>query len=249
MVEATNLSRMDILTDSGMIRRITEGMAAPKMLNSNEWLARELHDGLLQNLLYLDLELTSLASWKTDESQDFDHRVEAMHQVVRVGIEELRDALGMLRSQTPARNGQGARISHESLQEGLAKLVESFNAKFGERVRLGVQNADWPAVVPSFIGHQVHAIVHEAVSNALRHSNALEVSVQLRNQCRGIAVTIADNGCGFDLSSTRNGHYGLRIMKERADAIGATIRVASAPGKGTKVRLHIPQVLLNAKIA
>lgn len=84
-------------------------------------------------------------------------------------------------------------------------------------------------------------IAGEAVENALRHANASSISVQLHSTQHTLSITIADNGRGFVPADaeTISGHYGLRGMRERAEAIGATLAVASAPGDGTTVTVLV----------
>jgi signal transduction histidine kinase len=85
---------------------------------------------------------------------------------------------------------------------------------------------------------QLLRILQEAVSNIRKHSQATEASIRLEKQPDNLAMNIRDNGIGFDpfLSGLeRKGHFGMRIMVERAHAIGAQIEIKSAPRQGAQV--------------
>jgi len=89
-------------------------------------------------------------------------------------------------------------------------------------------------------------IAQEALTNVIRHAQARQISVSLESSGTELALLIKDDGIGFDVRAVRAGAagavmLGLRGMEERAQAIGGTVTVSSAPGKGTKVRAHFPQ--------
>jgi signal transduction histidine kinase len=84
-------------------------------------------------------------------------------------------------------------------------------------------------------------IAREGVSNALRHGKASQVRCHLTYSAEGVALEIADNGCGFDASqAVPVGHFGLTGMAERANKIQAQFSLISNPGSGTKIRLYLP---------
>jgi len=90
-------------------------------------------------------------------------------------------------------------------------------------------------------GARLLMILQEAVGNALRHGGARHVKVRLSDDGRRFAMSIADDGCGFDLETVRgeSGHMGLSNMQTRADAIGGSFSVRSRPGEGTTVEVEI----------
>ena len=81
-----------------------------------------------------------------------------------------------------------------------------------------------------------YRIAQEALNNIARHAGCQHVTVTLTNASR-VELVITDDGCGFDLSAVPHDHFGLRIMHERADDIGAELIVSAMPGSGTTVRL------------
>jgi len=84
----------------------------------------------------------------------------------------------------------------------------------------------------------VYRIAQEAIGNALRHSGGA-VSVCLRRRQRSVVLEVSDSGRGFDVSAPQHG-LGLASMRERAGSVGGTLKITSAPGTGTKVRLTVP---------
>jgi len=82
-------------------------------------------------------------------------------------------------------------------------------------------------------------IAADALGNIARHARARRASVRLFDENGGVVLQIADDGVGFDFEATTSGH-GLHNMRERAFAVGGTLRVESQPGKGARVRLELP---------
>jgi signal transduction histidine kinase len=83
-------------------------------------------------------------------------------------------------------------------------------------------------------------IAQEALNNVAKHAGATHVDVRLRSHPAGAELSVADDGLGFDRSKVGAEHFGLRIMAERAAAIGAHLVVASQPGDGTQLRVLWP---------
>jgi signal transduction histidine kinase len=98
------------------------------------------------------------------------------------------------------------------------------------------------ALSPS-LENEVVRIAQEAVTNAVRHSGASRLGLDLRYHTNEVALRVRDNGNGFqttDPTLPARGHFGLQGMRERADQIGATLNVESSPESGTTVTLKVP---------
>jgi signal transduction histidine kinase len=91
---------------------------------------------------------------------------------------------------------------------------------------------------------QLVRIVQEALTNVRKHARATHASIDLRRNGHDLVATIADNGQGFNagapVRSTEFPQFGISTMRERAESIGGTLTVESAPGNGTTVRLRFP---------
>jgi signal transduction histidine kinase len=92
-----------------------------------------------------------------------------------------------------------------------------------------------PRLVPIAI-----RIVEEGLTNIVKHAGATAVWLTVAYDKRIVRITLADDGRGFDLAGSREGHWGLVGMHERAGQIGGQLYVRSAPGKGTEVALELP---------
>jgi signal transduction histidine kinase len=83
-----------------------------------------------------------------------------------------------------------------------------------------------------------YRIAQEALNNVVKHARATRVDIQLATEAEQVMLCIQDNGAGFAPGSGAAGHLGLRIMRERAEAIGAHLEIASEPGQGTRICLR-----------
>jgi signal transduction histidine kinase len=93
------------------------------------------------------------------------------------------------------------------------------------------------------IRNDVYSIGREALVNAFRHSQASNIEAELEYGVNQLRVLVRDNGCGIDLEvlhSGRDGHWGLSGMRERAERIGARLKVSSSAASGTEVELRVP---------
>ena len=93
---------------------------------------------------------------------------------------------------------------------------------------------------------QLLRIIQEAISNVRRHANTRAATLSLTVDGSGLCIMIHDDGRGFDPvrasagGDDMVGHYGLRFMRERAEEIGGSLEVASAPGQGTDILIRVP---------
>jgi two-component system nitrate/nitrite sensor histidine kinase NarX len=96
-----------------------------------------------------------------------------------------------------------------------------------------------PVQVPPDTELVLYQIAKEATTNALTHARANHVWVSLRQVGESVALSVRDDGIGFDAARIPEGHYGLEIMRERAAAIGAYFWIDALPQVGTHVQLSI----------
>jgi signal transduction histidine kinase len=96
--------------------------------------------------------------------------------------------------------------------------------------------------LPSAQEEALLRVAQEALHNALRHAEATTVAVCLEGRGRGAVLRVSDDGRGFDPSAVRRAgrHLGLVSMRDRANGIGGTLTVDSAPGKGTVIEMEVP---------
>ncbi len=204
------------------------------------WLARELHDGLAQDLLYLGLQLSALEKQVPPDLARLKEQLVLLQQVVQDSYQQVRTTLDLLRSWQD---------QQKDLAEELRVLAESTQKRTGMSISLRVEGGGDALDLPRWVVHQLKAIIHEALWNAWRHGRARQASVALWLGKRGLLITVTDDGCGFEPGRQLQGHFGLRIMRERAEALGGRLQVYSVPQKGTQVSLYVPREGLNRQVA
>ncbi len=185
-------------------------------------LARELHDGVIQDLIGLRYRLEAL-----QEVGDETGQVEHLHGQVGVLVDELRHLCAHLRPTA---------LDQLGLAAALRALAREVTAR-GLPVEVYLEDVALPD--GSAIG--LYRISQEALNNAWRHAAASQAVVTLVREGDGLVLTVADDGHGFDPASTwgREGSLGLLGMSERAQAIGGHLALESAPGEGTRVTVRL----------
>jgi signal transduction histidine kinase len=187
--------------------------------------AREIHDGIAQELVYVGYELDSLATEVDKKKATAAESVRRVRgQVTRI-ISELRLSIFTLR--TAAEPG--------GLGAALGEYVRSVAGAAGIAVHLSL--SEDPARLPADAETELLRIAQEAVSNARKHSNARNLWVTLHVDPPRALLRVEDDGQGFDETGRRG--FGLDIMKERADRLGATLRVTGRAPRGTSVEVEV----------
>jgi len=92
--------------------------------------------------------------------------------------------------------------------------------------------------LPADVQVAFYRVCQEGLSNIAKHAGASRVTIDLRYDSGAVELHIRDDGRGFDPEHTPSGHYGLSIMRERAEAVGAVLSVASQPDHGTEIALR-----------
>ena len=194
-------------------------------------IARELHDTLLQGFLSASMQLCLADDWLPADSPAKPILRRAL-DLMRKGINEGRATLLGLRSPV---------LPDGSLEEALCDVRNDFAASERARFRMVIIGETKP--LEPAVQEQIFLIAREAILNALRHSEASSVEVEIEYLRRKLRVVVRDNGKGIDpqaLQSGQNSHWGLTGMRERAASIGAKIRVWSNQGEGTEVEISLP---------
>jgi signal transduction histidine kinase len=118
--------------------------------------------------------------------------------------------------------------------------LREFTNRTGLPVSLKAQNI--PATLSLDHSTGLFRVLQESLQNVGKHANATEVSVKLSGSCKGIGLSVLDNGKGFDVQDTSAHHKGLGLvnMQERLRLLGGFLRIHARPGAGTKVCAWIP---------
>jgi len=197
-------------------------------------IARDLHDSVSQTLYAISLTASrALSLLEQDQSFDVQHVIDDVLRLANSGQTELRALLVNMRSDN---------IAPDGLTEALKTLVADISARNGVDIRLSLAN-ERQADLTAAARHALLMICREALHNVVRHSKADRIDIVLEVGAGAIVLLSADNGRGFDPAAPRPGHFGLRSMRDRAAAIGATLDFATAVGFGTRVRVCLPHVV------
>lgn len=188
--------------------------------------SRDLHDTLLQSLAAVGMELEALANRSEPAPGDsMRPSLRALRQQVGRCVVEARRSTNELRS---------PRLEVEDLIEDLRQFAD--DVSLGSSVDVDVVvSGRRPRSAPD-INEQLLKIGQEAISNAVRHSGATRVHVELTYGRDAVALRVSDTGRGFDTEADRGTmHWGIRNMRDRAARMSAEFRITSSPGAGTVV--------------
>ena len=203
--------------------RLYERAQQAAALEERQRLARELHDAVTQTLSSASLIAEVLPRLWDRDPDEGRRRLSELSELTRGALAEMRALLLELR---PAALTEAA----------LGDLLRQLAAATTGRARLPVAVAvDGQRALPAEVQLALYRIAQEALANVARHAGATRVAVSLRATPEQVELRIADDGRGFDPAAVPAGHLGVGIMRERAEAVGAALRIDSRGGQGTQV--------------
>ena len=187
-------------------------------------LARELHDTLAHSLAALSVQLEALRTLMAHEPAAAQDALNDVTTLARNGLKESRQAIQALRTDP---------LKTLGLVGALRGMLQAFQARTGVQADLSVAGQE-----PDMMDEEAQAlfrIAEEALTNVERHAAAQQVAVRLAFGNDRIDLVIQDDGIGFDPAAVDPDRYGLTGIRERAAMIGATLKVHSRPGGGTRI--------------
>jgi signal transduction histidine kinase len=195
-------------------------------LEERQRLARELHDAVTQTLFSASLIAEVLPKiWARNPAQGAE-RLEELRQLTRGALAEMRTLLLELRP---------AVLTEVPLADLLRQLGEAFTGRWRVPVALRV---DGEGTLPPDVQVVFYRIAQESLNNVAKHAGASRVEIELAYGDGEVRLAVCDDGRGFDVGEVPSGHFGVAIMRERAEAVDADVAVESCPGGGTTVRLR-----------
>lgn len=210
-----------IQLDSG---RLFSEVRALATMEERRRLAREIHDGIAQEIASLGYVVDEIAAEETDQEQR--RRISALREELSRLVSELRLSIFDLRSDVQPHTGLGAALSSYVRQVGASSGLTVHLVLDESTDRLGVETET-----------ELLRIAQEAITNARKHSQARNLWVTCRVAPPYAYLRIADDGRG--LGSPRVDSYGLDIMRERAGRLGVELRVRERRGGGTVVEISL----------
>ncbi|MFC4039225.1 ATP-binding protein [Dactylosporangium siamense] len=207
------------------VERTMAGAAARRAERTR--ITRELHDSISQDLFSANLLAGGLRRALPADTE-LRRQAEAMEESLGRTMREMRAMLLQLRP---------IALEDAGLAEALAELCRAYEARLGIAITMHVD----PVPLEPAVEHAVLRMVQEALSNAARHGDPSAVELRVTAADGGVAVTVRDDGKGFDPATAGRRHgMGLGLMRERAGELGGTLDVVSAPRSGTTVTVLLP---------
>jgi PAS domain S-box-containing protein len=193
------------------------------VLEDRQRLARNLHDAINQSLFSAGL-IAEVLPRLWDQDQDLARRsLEDLRRLTRSAQAEMRALLAELRPST---------LIDSELDELLNLLGNALSGRIDIPVAVTVIGK---VLLPPEVQVAFYRICQEALNNIAKHAKASRVEIHLHQEDDVTELSIHDNGKGFNPEQISSGHYGLEMMRERAEAIGAQFSVTSQPGRGTEL--------------
>lgn len=217
----------DQLATAVYLQRRIEEQQQVTLINERTIIARELHDSLAQSLSYLKMQVARLERMQQKEATR--EAQSAVFEELRNGLNsayrQLRELLTTFR----------LKLEGPGLQFALRETVDEFSRRIGATVELDYD-------VPPYLlnpNEDIHVlqIIREALANTHKHANAHWAAVTVRFADAQLLVRIEDDGIGLEDDSSPPMHYGLVIIRDRANTLNGELRIANRPTGGTCVEL------------
>jgi signal transduction histidine kinase len=218
--------QIGVVVENARLHRQAEQLA---VVRERERLARELHDSVTQSLYSLTLLAEAsqrvLSSGDPERAEEYTGR---LGEIAQQALKEMRLLVYQLRPLV---------LKREGLVGALQQRLDAVEKRAGVDARLLVEG---PLELPAAVEEGLYRIAQEALNNALKHAAPRTVTLWIDVTERGVGLEVEDDGAGFDPGAVEgSGGMGLTSMRERAERLGGSLSVRSAPGQGTKVRVDV----------
>ncbi len=233
------LGRVITLHDITEIKRaqehILQQQRALATLQERERVARELHDSLGQVLGYVKMQAQGARGLLArDQSAEADRYLAQLVAVTQDAHADVREYI---------LGAQGERAGEAGFLSALAQYLQRFGNHYGVATELSVSPELSDGAFEPMVEAQLLRIIQEALTNVRKHARARSVRISLSVYDSCAEAIVQDDGAGLDpalLDTTEGQKFGLRFMRERAEEVGGSVRIHSAPGEGTQVIIGVP---------
>lgn len=190
--------------------------------------ASQLHDEILQPLYQVSLH-SHVVRRDLDGGRllELPEDLRTLSRACEEASENVRQAIGSLRESPVGLRG---------LDDALRNLVRDMAERSSTELVASIDCRD----VPPDVQRIAYEVCREALTNALHHARAARIEVMVCQDDDALRISVVDDGIGFHPSTARQGHFGMLIMRERAESIGGMMLVDSEPSRGTTVAIRLP---------
>ena len=195
-------------------------------------IARDLHDTLLQEMTGTQLALSAATQQARSEGSTLAPTLDAMTRQIGHAMVSARNTVWRMRNED---------VTRGDLVGAVMAWIEQAHGDRQDMIFLDVEHS--PEQIEAEKAEHLLRIIQEGVGNALRHGNPSRIEVTIRTAHGKLDVRVVDDGVGFataDPVNPQGTHWGLVGLRERADRIGALLRIESAPGQGTRLLVSVP---------
>jgi len=222
-------------------QQFTEQERVLATLKEREHLAGELHDDLAQVLSFINMQSQTVSRLlKKGETESAAEYLEKLIEVARGVDVDIRDSI------------QGMRA--ELLEDGLLITLEKYIARYQKdhAIQTDLINSEIMAknILTPMVEIQLFRIIQEALTNVRKHADASQVKIIFERLDSALCISVEDNGHGFDLSDRSfrsSNHFGLQMIRERAEAIGGSLDLFSEIGIRTKIKICVPTKIVEVE--
>jgi len=197
-------------------------------MQERQKLARELHDSVSQALYGIGLGARTARTLLDRDPAKAVEPLEYVLSLAEAGLEEMRALIFELRPES---------LKTEGLVAALRKHSSALHARY--QIQIETSFCEEPDL-PIETKQALYRVAQEALTNAVKHSQAQRLQIHLRMETHEVVLQVEDDGIGFNPQDSFPGHLGLKTMKERVEQIGGEFKIESAPGRGTRVRARLP---------
>ncbi|MEN8171445.1 MAG: DUF3365 domain-containing protein [Chloroflexota bacterium] len=218
--------QLGVAVENDRFHRRTEQMA---ILEERTRISRELHDSLAQTLGWLSIKTEILEEdLLLGEIDKSSADMKAIRRVVRDACYDVRESIDGLRTRPTG-----------DLTVTAAAWITEFRQRSGLITDFRAMDGD--VYLSPVVETELLRILQEALTNVRKHAQAKRVRIDLQIRGSFAELMIEDDGCGFEYTADQDaGHFGLRIMRERAERLGGSFQIETEPDKGTNITVLLP---------
>lgn len=201
------------------------------IFNERNRVAREIHDTLAQNLGAIAVQLELARTHSAEIGESARAHLSTAHKLARAALADARESIWNMRSQV---------LEDHDLAEALEKILMRLTE--GTRIVPQMKVEGTLRRLPPVIENNLLRVGQEAITNASRHASPRRIEVTLTFAARTVRLSVEDDGSGFnpvEAAGTSRRNFGLVGMRERAELLGGTFELRSAPGGGTRVTVCV----------